>query len=75
VSEKNILEQLNSFIKNKTSIVITHRLSTISKLDKIIVIKDGTIIEEGTHLVLLEHKGHYSEMWKKQSEGFLPVAL
>lgn len=75
LSEKNIFEQLNNVIKNKTSIIITHKLSTIIKLDKIIVVKNGKIVEEGVHFDLLEKKGHYSEMWKKQYEGFLPMDL
>lgn len=72
-SESEILVQksLNELMKNRTSIVIAHRLSTIQKMDRIIVLHDGNIIEEGTHTKLLKTKGKYAELWAHQSGGFI----
>ena len=53
-------------MKNRTSFIIAHRLSTLKKVDKIIVLKDGKIIEEGTHTQLLEKKGFYNTLWELQ---------
>jgi ABC-type multidrug transport system fused ATPase/permease subunit len=58
-------------MKDKTAIVIAHRLSTIQKMDRIIVLENGKIIEEGTHTQLLKKKGHYAKLWQHQSGGFL----
>ena len=52
-----------------TTLVIAHRLSTIIDSDKIIVLSDGMIAEEGTHSYLLKSKGLYAEMWMRQQEG------
>ena len=57
---------MKELMKNKTSIVIAHRLSTIVNSDKIIVIKRGEIIEEGTHKELLKNKGYYYELYNSQ---------
>jgi len=70
-SEKLIQESLEELMKSRTSIVIAHRLSTIQKMDRIIVMEDGKITEEGTHKKLLEHKGIYAKLWAHQSGGFL----
>ena len=59
---------MNTLMKNRTSIVIAHRLSTIVESDKIIVIKDGRILESGTHKELLENKGYYYELYSSQFE-------
>ena len=55
----------------KTSIVIAHRLSTIQKMDRIIVLDNGKIIEQGSHKMLLAKKGQYAKLWTHQSGGFL----
>ena len=60
-------------MSNKTVLAIAHRLSTISKMDRIIVMDDGRIIEEGTHASLLENKGVYANFWDRQSGGFLGI--
>ena len=58
-------------MKDRTSIVIAHRLSTIAKLDRIIVLDDGKVIEDGTHEGLLAKGKTYARLWKHQSGGFL----
>jgi ATP-binding cassette subfamily B protein len=70
-SEKLIQDSLLDLMKGRTSIVIAHRLSTIAKLDRIIVIEDGKIIEDGTHTELLATNKTYAKLWKHQSGGFI----
>lgn len=67
-TEIHIQEALLKFMKGRTSFVIAHRLSTIIHADKIIVINDGKIIEQGNHKDLLELKGFYYELYKTQFE-------
>lgn len=71
VSEAYIQESFNELMKDKTSLVIAHRLSTIAKMDRIIVLKEGKIMETGTHAELLELKGSYADLWNHQSGGFI----
>jgi ATP-binding cassette, subfamily B, bacterial len=70
-SEKLIQASLDELMKGRTSIVIAHRLSTISKLDRIIVLDNGKIIEDGSHEELLRHGGTYATLWSHQSGGFI----
>ena len=70
-SEKLIQASLETLMKNRTSIVIAHRLSTIAKLDRIIVLDNGNIIEDGSHEDLLKHGGTYAKLWAHQSGGFI----
>ena len=70
-SEKLIQDSFDALMKDRTSIVIAHRLSTIAKLDRIIVLEDGVIIEDGTHAELLAKKGVYAKLWSHQSGGFI----
>jgi ATP-binding cassette subfamily B protein len=70
-SEKLIQDALAKLMKGRTSIVVAHRLSTISKLDRIIVLSDGHIAEQGSHQQLLESKGTYAKLWSHQSGGFI----
>lgn len=70
-SEKMIQASLEILMKDRTSIVIAHRLSTIAKLDRIIVLENGTIAEDGTHSKLLKKKGTYASLWNHQSGGFI----
>jgi ABC-type multidrug transport system fused ATPase/permease subunit len=59
-------------MKNKTVIVIAHRLSTIMKMDRIIVLDNGSIVEQGTHKELIAKKGGlYKKLWEKQVGGFI----
>ena len=71
-SEALIQKSLETLMKNRTSIVIAHRLSTIAKLDRIIVLDNGQIVEDGTHDQLLAKKrGVYAKLWARQSGGFI----
>lgn len=70
-SEKVIQKALWELMDNKTAIVIAHRLSTIQKMDRIIVLDEGKIVEEGPHKALLEKGGLYARLWAHQSGGFI----
>lgn len=72
VTEKYIQANLNELMNGRTSIIIAHRLSTLADMDRILVFKDGKIIEDGTHDQLLQKQGHYASMWQMQAGGFLP---
>lgn len=71
LTEKQIQTAIFDLIKTKTAIVIAHRLSTILKMDRIIVLENGKIIEQGTHQQLLANKNKYYAMWQHQSNNFL----
>lgn len=72
-SEALIQDALVELMKNKTTIVIAHRLSTIQKMDRIIVMEDGKIIEEGSHnSLLLNPNSEYKKLWDLQAGGFIP---
>ena len=71
-SEAAIQKALNNLMKNRTSIVIAHRLSTVANLDRIVVLEQGKIIEQGSHEELLKKKGGtYKQLWSRQSGAFL----
>ena len=72
VTESHIQDSLAKLMQNRTTIVIAHRLSTLSRMDRILVFDQGKIVEEGTHASLLSKGGLYSIMWKMQVGGFLP---
>ncbi|PWS26508.1 ABC transporter ATP-binding protein [Pedobacter yonginense] len=67
-TEKVIIENLNEFLKNKTAVIVAHRLSTVKHADKIIVMDKGKIIEEGTHKDLVALRGEYYRLVKNQLE-------
>ena len=71
ISEYYIQDAFNELMKGKTTIVIAHRLSTVQKMDRIIVLNEGKIIEEGTHKELLGKNGMYADLWNHQTGGFL----
>ena len=70
--ELAIQDQLLGLMQGKTVIAIAHRLSTIARMDRLIVLDQGRIVEQGTHDELLRLDGHYAVLWKHQSGGFLP---
>jgi len=72
VTEKYIQDSLEKLMQNKTTIVIAHRLSTLSRMDRILVFDKGKIVEEGTHSALMRQNGLYARMWNMQVGGFLP---
>ncbi|HMI09567.1 MAG TPA: ABC transporter ATP-binding protein [Candidatus Saccharimonadales bacterium] len=70
-SEVYIQKALAELMKGRTTLVIAHRLSTIQKLDRIIVLNDGIIEEDGSHTKLIENKKLYAKLWAHQSGGFI----
>jgi len=66
-SEKIIQEAMTEILEGRTAVIIAHRLSTIQRADKIIVLKEGQILEEGTHESLLKRGGEYSSFVSLQS--------
>jgi ATP-binding cassette subfamily B protein len=74
VTEKYIQDSLQKLMQNRTTIVIAHRLSTLSRMDRLLVFDQGKIVEEGTHAALMSQEGLYARMWNMQVGGFLPEA-
>ena len=70
-SEALIQDALVKLMKGRTSIVVAHRLSTIASLDRIIVLDNGKIVEQGSHAELLKKGGEYNKLWSRQSGAFL----
>lgn len=70
-SEVLIQDALWKLMEGRTAVVIAHRLSTIQKMDRIIVLDNGNIVEQGTHASLLRKNGTYAKLWKHQSGGFI----
>ncbi len=74
-SESFIQKALWNLMESKTAIVIAHRLSTIQKMDRIVVMSNGRIIEQGTHQQLIKRNGEYADLWNHQSGGYLKDKL
>lgn len=70
-SEQLIQDALWRLMEDRTAIVIAHRLSTIQKMDRILVMDNGQIAEQGSHRELIKQNGIYSQLWSRQSGGFL----
>lgn len=70
-SEQLIQKALWTLMEGRTALVIAHRLSTIQKMDRIVVLDNGVIVEQGSHKQLLSKKGVYAKLWAHQSGGFL----
>lgn len=68
-TEVEVQKALNTLLKGRTSIVIAHRLSTIKNADFLLVVENGTIVEEGTHHGLIERGGHYKELYENYAAG------
>lgn len=72
--EAAIQKQLTQLMASKTVIAVAHRLSTIAALDRLVVLDEGRIVEEGSHTELLRLEGLYANLWHRQSGGFLPTS-
>ena len=70
-TEEKIQKSLSSLMKNRTTIAIAHRLSTLKNMDRIIVVDKGRIISEGTHSFLIQYCPLYAKLWKMQYSGFM----
>lgn len=72
ITEAKIREAVEYLMRDRTTIVIAHRLSTLSDMDRILVFTGGHIVEDGTHDELMASGGHYAKLWDMQAGGFLP---
>lgn len=72
ITEQEIQFALTDFMKDKTSVVIAHRLSTLLSMDRILVFEKGKIVQDGSHKELIEQNGLYKTLWNAQVCGFLP---
>jgi ATP-binding cassette subfamily B protein len=70
ITEEQIQESINYVMKNKTTLVIAHRLSTLASMDRILVFDNGEIVQDGTHAQLIGKKGIYKSLWETQAQGF-----
>lgn len=70
-SEAAVQDALRTLMRGRTSIVVAHRLSTVASLDRIIVLRDGVVVEDGTHEELLARGGEYAALWGRQTGAFL----
>jgi ATP-binding cassette, subfamily B, bacterial len=70
-SENHIQQALWALMRDRTAIVIAHRLSTVRRMDRLVVLEAGAIVEHGRHDQLLARRGHYAALWEHQSGGFL----
>ena len=68
-TEVEVQKAMNTLLKGRTSIVIAHRLSTIKNADFLLVVENGTIVEQGTHHELIERGGHYKELYENYATG------
>jgi len=68
-TENTILSNLQRIMQDRTSVIISHRVSSAKLADFIVVLNDGEIIEQGTHTELLERNGPYKELYDKQLQG------
>ena len=69
-AESDVFERFIGLTKDKTSIIISHRFSTVRQADRILVLDEGRILEIGTHEQLMQHQSLYAELFKLQAEGY-----
>lgn len=72
ITEKFIQQSLHNLMQGRTTIVVAHRLSTLSDMDRIIVFDQGRVVEDGTIAELIAQQGHFAKLWQMQKDGFLP---
>ncbi len=72
VTEKLIQKSLETLMKNRTTLVVAHRLSTLLHMDRILVFHQGYLVEDGPAQALLQKNGHFAHLWNMQADGFLP---
>ena len=70
-SEAQVQQALARLMEGRTTIVVAHRLSTVASLDRIVVLKEGAIVEDGPHSQLVEAGGEYSRLWDRQTGAFV----
>jgi len=75
ITEKTLEEPLQALMKGKTALVISHSLSTLLHMDRILVFEKGRIVGDGTHQELLKKDGVYKKLWETQSNKFSPTYL
>jgi ATP-binding cassette subfamily B multidrug efflux pump len=73
--EAAIQQQLEGLMQGRTCIAIAHRLSTLSRMDRLVVLEAGRVVEQGSHAALLASGGTYARLWARQSGGFIGEAL
>ena len=73
--EAAIQQSLGTLMRGKTVIAIAHRLSTIAQMDRLVVLDQGRVVEQGSHEALLRANGHYAALWRRQSGGFIDVSV
>ncbi|MEL0022187.1 MAG: ATP-binding cassette domain-containing protein, partial [Rickettsiales bacterium] len=74
-TEREIQESLREVSRDRTTLIIAHRLSTVVHADEIVVLDQGRIVERGTHSGLLEAEGRYAKMWRQQQQGAMEESL
>ena len=70
-SEHLVQDALKTLMQGRTSLVVAHRLSTVASLDRIVVLADGKIVEDGPHEQLIEAGGEYAHLWGRQTGAYL----
>ena len=70
-SETAVVDAIHNLMAGRTSIVVAHRLSTVASLDRIVVLSDGRVVEDGPHSQLIEQGGEYAMLWSRQTGAFL----
>jgi ATP-binding cassette, subfamily B, bacterial len=69
-SEHEVYHRFSELVSENTAILVTHRLASVSMCDRIIVLKAGHLIEQGTHQALLQQQGEYAHLWQMQAQAY-----